>query len=99
MLLAVRISSYGCTWEVWRALKKLELLSARTTLKHFSYSPNFPRASMTQYTHAKREQILHLHIRNILYDIFIIIILCTSLGNEDIQRLLILHWKLINIQL
>ena len=28
MLLAVRILSYGCTWEVWRALKKLELLSA-----------------------------------------------------------------------
>ena len=27
MFLAVRISSYGCTWEVWRALKKLELLS------------------------------------------------------------------------
>ena len=27
MLLAVRISSYGCTWEVWRALKKLELHS------------------------------------------------------------------------
>ena len=26
MLLAVRISSYGCTWEVWGALKKLELL-------------------------------------------------------------------------
>ena len=27
-------SSYGCTWEVWRALKKLELLSAapRVTL-------------------------------------------------------------------
>ena len=25
MSLAVRISSYGCTWEVWRALKKLEL--------------------------------------------------------------------------
>ena len=24
MLLAVRISSYGCTWEVWRSLKKLE---------------------------------------------------------------------------
>ena len=22
------ISSYGCSWEVWRALKKLELLSA-----------------------------------------------------------------------
>ena len=28
MLLTVRISSYGCTWEVWRALKKIELLSA-----------------------------------------------------------------------
>ena len=28
MLLAVRISSYGGTWKVWRALKKLELLSA-----------------------------------------------------------------------
>ena len=28
MPLAVRISSYGCTREVWRALKKLELLSA-----------------------------------------------------------------------
>ena len=26
MLSAVRISSYGCNWEVWRALKKLKLL-------------------------------------------------------------------------
>ena len=25
MLLAMRISSYGCTWGVWRELKKLEL--------------------------------------------------------------------------
>ena len=35
------------TWEVWRALKKLELLSAtpRATLTHLSCSPNFPRAS------------------------------------------------------
>ena len=35
--LAVRISNYGCTWEVWRAFKKLELLSAapRATLTHF----------------------------------------------------------------
>ena len=47
MLLAVRISSYECTWEVLRALKKLELLSAapRATLTHFWCSPNFPRAS------------------------------------------------------
>ena len=28
MLLAVRILSYGGTWEVWRAFKKLEFLSA-----------------------------------------------------------------------
>ena len=35
------------TWEVWRALKKLELLSAtpRATFTHLSCSPNFPRAS------------------------------------------------------
>ena len=35
------------TWEVWRALKKLELLSTtpRATLAHFSCSPNFLRAS------------------------------------------------------
>ena len=61
MLLAVRISSNGCTWEVRRALKKLELLSAapRATLTHFSCLPNFPRASLTRYTHAKHEQILN----------------------------------------
>ena len=62
MLLAVRISSYGCTWEVWRALKKLELLSAapRATVTLLSCSPNFPRASITRYTHAKHEPILKL---------------------------------------
>ena len=61
MLLAVRVSSYGCTWEVWRALQKLELLSAalRATLTYFSCSPNFPCASITRYTHAKHEQILN----------------------------------------
>ena len=38
-----------------------KLLSAapRATLTHFSCSPNFPRASVTRYTHAKHEQILH----------------------------------------
>ena len=61
MLLAVRTSSYGCTWEVWRAIKKLEFLSAapRATLTHFSCSPNFQRASITRYTHTKHEQILN----------------------------------------
>ena len=62
MLLAVRISSYGCTWEVWRALKKLELFSAapRATLTLLSCSPNYPHASITRYTHAKHEPILNL---------------------------------------
>ena len=46
---------------VYRALKKQGLLSAapRATLTHFSCSPNFPRASITRYTHAKHEQILN----------------------------------------
>ena len=56
MLLGVRISSCGCTREVWRALKKLKLLSA--TLTHLSCPPNLPRASITRYTDAKHEQIL-----------------------------------------
>ena len=45
---------HGCTWEVWRALKKLELLLAapRATLTLLSCSPNFPHASITRYTHA-----------------------------------------------
>ena len=65
MLLAVRISSYECTWEVWRALKKLELLSAvpRATPTHFACSPNFPCASKTRYTYAKHEQILKYSVR------------------------------------
>ena len=52
---SVRVSSYGCTWEVWKALKRLELLSAapRATLSLLSCSPNFPRASITRYAHAK----------------------------------------------
>ena len=71
MLLAVRISSYGCTWEVWRALEKLELLSAapRATLTHFTCSPNFPRAFIThQYTHAKYEQILNFIVIILFFD-------------------------------
>ena len=46
----------------WRALKKLELrLSAapRATRTLLSCSPNFPRASITRYTHAKHEPILN----------------------------------------
>ena len=77
MLLALRISSYGCTWEVWGALKKLELLSAapRTTRTHLSCSPNFPQAFITRYTHAKHEQILK----------FSSLIFVSSKGNKFIK--------------
>ena len=40
-MLSVRISSYGCTREVWRARKKL-----------LECSLNFPSASITRYTHS-----------------------------------------------
>ena len=61
MLLAVRISSYGCTREVWRTLEKQKLLSAtpRATLTLLSCSPNFPRALITRCTHTKHEPILN----------------------------------------
>ena len=67
MPLAVRISSQGRTWEAWSALKEIGLLSAapRATLKHFSCSPNFPRASITRYTHTKHEQILKFTVQQI----------------------------------
>ena len=43
---------------------KVSLGCARATLTHFSFSPNFPRASTTRYTHAKHEQILKFSIYN-----------------------------------
>ena len=44
-------------------------LSPRPTLTHLSCSPNFPRASITRYTHAKHEQILkwQMCIANVFY--------------------------------
>ena len=35
--LAVHLSSYGCTWEVWRALRKLELLSAIASSNSYAF--------------------------------------------------------------
>ena len=56
------ILSYGCTWEVWRTFKKLELPSAapQPTLTFLSCSPNFPKAFITRYTHAKHDTIILL---------------------------------------
>ena len=68
MLLAVRLSSYGCTWELGGgggALKKLELLA----LMLLACPPNFLRASITRYTHAEHEPILDL-LKNKFYLIF-----------------------------
>ena len=61
MSCATQMGEYARTWEVWRALKKLELLSAtpRATLTLLSCSPNFPRASIIRYTHVKHEPILN----------------------------------------
>ena len=42
-----------CTWEIWRVLKRLQLLKAS-----LSCSPNFPCSSITRYTLAKHESIL-----------------------------------------
>ena len=44
-------------WFFIHDIKKLELLSAtpRATLTLLSHSPNFPRASITRYTHAKHK--------------------------------------------
>ena len=50
------------TWEVWRALKKLELLSAmpRATLTHLSCYPNFPCASYLDEHTLTYEPIVNL---------------------------------------
>ena len=57
------------TWEVWRALKKLELLSdtPRATLTHLSCcSPNFPRVSYLDERTLTYEPIVNLMIHNFL---------------------------------
>ena len=53
------------TWEVWRALKKLELLSAtpRAILTHLSCSPNFPRASYLDERTLTYESIVNLSVK------------------------------------
>ena len=69
MLLAVRISSYGCTREVWRALKKLELHSAIASCNSYAsfVLSKLPASSITRYTHAKHEQILNYSIIYLIY--------------------------------
>ena len=53
------------TWEVWRALKRLELHSAapRATLTPLSCSPNFPRAQYLDIRTLMHELIVNLSIK------------------------------------
>ena len=59
--------SFRCAYiQLWMHLGSLEstqeaTVALGTTLTHLSCSPNFPRASITRYTHPKREQILKFH--------------------------------------
>ena len=62
MLLAVLISSYGCTWEVWRALKKPEFLSSVASSN--SYASQF-RALQTSHVHPQLD-IRKLSINQLL---------------------------------
>lgn len=56
----MRVSKNEYTWEVWRALRKLNLLSVspRATLTLLFCSPNFPRVSEPRYTRAKHESVV-----------------------------------------
>ena len=52
--------AFSCAYiELWMHLHLLLSAAPRATLTHFSCSPNFSRASITWYTHAKHEQILN----------------------------------------
>ena len=54
-MLSGRISSYGCTWEVWRArkMRKSSSRRSREQLQLFECSPNFPSASTTRSIYAQ----------------------------------------------
>ena len=62
LLLAVHLSRYGCTWEVWRVLERLELLLTTALGNHFelsSCSPFFPFVSVSRYTQTEKLRSLH----------------------------------------
>ena len=49
--------AFSCAYiELWMHLGSLE---STQEAMHLSWSPKFPRASITRYTHAKHEQILN----------------------------------------
>ena len=56
------------TWEVWRALKRLELHSAapRATLTPLSCSPNFPRAQYLDIRTLPHELIVNYMVKQVI---------------------------------
>ena len=62
------IELYGCTWDVWRALMKLELHSAIASCNSYAsfVLSTRLRASITRYMHAKHEQILNLSLAKVV---------------------------------
>ena len=64
------VHAFSCAYiELWMHLGSLEStqearVAPRATLTLLSCSPNFPRASVTRYTHAKHEPILKLIANN-----------------------------------
>ena len=54
------VHAFSCAYiELWMHLGSLESTQEARTLTLLSCSPNFPRASITRYTHAKHEPILN----------------------------------------
>ena len=84
------------TWEVWRALKKLGLLSAtpRATLTHLSGSPNFPHASYLDERMLTYKPIVNYNIAskfvysNLIARACFIFLLCTlmTLVNKSLEE-------------
>ena len=84
------------TWEVWRALKKLGLLSAtpRATLTHLSCSPNFPRASYLDERTLTYKPIVNYNIAskfvysNLIARACFIFLLCTLMtsANKSLEK-------------
>ena len=58
------------TWEVWRALKRLELHSAalRATLTPLSCAPNFPRAQYLDIRTLTHELIVKYSARSLGFE-------------------------------
>ena len=91
------------TWEVWRALKKLELLSAipRAALMHLLCSPNFLHASylkertlmyepIVNWRGKKKSYKMHFTLARFILDI-IFVLYCWSNVPSKLRNCFVLH--------